>query len=72
MLFFEFSQTIRHTRLVYSHFSGHEDEPIEHHSETQDGYVLERFLQDDVDMTVHSRRVGVADPPKIQPVGVNL
>lgn len=34
--------------LVRGHLAGHEDEPKEHHSRAEDGYVLQRLLENDI------------------------
>ena len=58
-------ETVRHTRLVRGHFARHEDEAVEHHAPTDDGYVLERLLEDNVDVPVKTRSVGVGNPPQV-------
>lgn len=59
-----------HARPVLDPIPSQEDEAIEHHPGPDHGDVLERFFEDDEDMTVHERRIG--NPPKVQPVAVQL
>lgn len=65
-------QPIRESRLVSGHFPRHEDEAIEHHASSDNGNVLERLLEDDVDMTMHTGTIRIADPPQVYPICVNL
>lgn len=57
---------------VRGHFAGHEDESVKHHACAHDGDPAEGLFEDDVDVAVHADAVGVADPPEIEPVSVNL
>lgn len=68
----ELVQAVGQTGLVDRHLARHEDEAVEHHAGANDGDVLERLFQNDVQVTVHLRLVGVANPPQVEPVGVNL
>lgn len=61
-----------HPRLVHRHLTRHENKAIKHHALPDDRYVLQGLLQYDVEESVHLRTVGVAHPPEVQPVRVDL
>lgn len=56
--------------LVLGPISGKKDEAVEHHAGAEDGNVLQSFLENDKNVTVHAP--GVGDPPEVEPVGVYL
>lgn len=58
--------------LVRGHLAGHEDEPKEHHSRTEDGYVFQRLLENDIQVAMCAGLVGVSHPPEVKPVRVDL
>lgn len=65
----ELLQPMLQPGLVTLPLAGHEDEPIEQHALPENGNVLERFLQDNIDVAMHSRRI--CNPPQIRPVCVD-
>ena len=66
----QFLQSVLQARLIGCPITRHEDEAIEHHGRTDDGDVLERLFEDDVDAAVLLARV--RKPPQVQPLGVYL
>lgn len=58
------------SRLILGPIAGKEYEAIEHHAGSYDRYVLEGLLEDDVEMSMHA--IGIGDPPKVQPIGIQL
>jgi hypothetical protein len=66
----QFAQSVAEAFFVRGPFAREENEAVEHHAGAEDGDVLYRFFEDDVEVAVHLR--GVCDPPEIDPVGVDL
>lgn len=65
-------QSIGKTGLICCHFSRHEDEAVKRHAPADDGNILQGLLQNDVNVAVRRSSVDVANPPEVQPVGINL
>ena len=54
------------------HVARHEDETGETKTEPDEGNVQDGFFEDDVNIAVSGRLVGVSGPPEIDPVVVKL
>lgn len=65
-------QSIGKPGLICCHLSRHEDEAVKFHAPADDGDILQRLLQDDVEVAMCRSPVDVANPPEIQPVGIDL
>lgn len=66
----ELLQAILDSGLVLCPVASHENEAKELHGRPNDRNPLQRLLQDDEDMAMHSS--SVANPPHVEPVSVNL
>jgi hypothetical protein len=58
------------TFLVCYPFSRKKHEAVEHHAGAEDGYVLDRFFENYIEVSMH--RGGVGHPPEVDPVSVDL
>lgn len=63
MLLLQLLKSMRKSWLIGRHLARHENEAVEHHASADARNVLERLLENDVDVTVHARRVCVGHPP---------
>lgn len=56
--------------LVRRPLASHEDKTVEHHARAHQWDILKRLFQDDEEAAMHL--VGVCNPPKVNPVSVDL